>query len=304
MSGKARNIPASVHRSLLNKARAEGVPFNELTQYYVLERFLYRMGRSPYGDRFILKGGLMFAVWQAPLSRPTRDVDLLETGYPSTEDIAAIIRSICETEVPDDGLRFDVEGLKVTSTREQDLYDGLRVRLTAYLGNARYPVQMDIGFGDVVVPEPVSIRFPTLLDFPAPQLLGYSRESAIAEKVHALVRWGTQTSRIRDFYDIWLLSQTADFDGLILSEAIQKTFTRRQTPIVGRLSALAPDPDASDRMQRQWQAFLRGSRIADAPGQLSAAMHQLDVFLTPVLAALAENRSFRLRWPAPGPWLI
>lgn len=178
-----QNVAASVHQRLLNLARAEGRPFNELLQYYALERFLYRLGRSPHRDRLVLKGALMFGVWDAPFPRPTRDIDLLGR-MPNEVDVVTItLRDVCEQPVQDDGLRFATETVVGERVALAADYAGVRVRFTAYLGSAHIPMQIDVGFGDQIVPGAVPVRLPTLLDFPPPEVHGYSRESAIAEKL-------------------------------------------------------------------------------------------------------------------------
>jgi hypothetical protein len=168
-----RNVAASVHQRLLNQARAQGRPFDELLQYFVLERFLYRLGRSPYARHFVLKGALMFGVWQGPFSRPTRDVDLLGRMDNQVEAVVQAIRTICQESTPkDDGLRFDTERLVGEAITEGAQYRGVRVRFFAWLGTARIRLQVDTGFGDVLVPGPVNVRLPTILDFPPPEVQG------------------------------------------------------------------------------------------------------------------------------------
>jgi len=178
-----RNVTASVHQRLLNRARAERRPFNELLQHFAMERLLYRLGRSAYRQRFVLKGALMFMVWQAHPSRYTRDIDLLGRMNNAVEDVVSAIQAICQEPAPEDGLSFAAESVVGERIVEAANYEGVRIRLVAYLvaylGRARIPLQLDIGFGDPVVPGPSLIRLPTLLDFPAPELQGYSRESAI-----------------------------------------------------------------------------------------------------------------------------
>ncbi len=144
-----RNVAASVRQRLLNKARAEGRPFGELLQYFALERFLYRLGISRYSSQFVLKGALMFGVWQGPFSRPTRDVDLLGHVEHTVERVTAVMRVICQQPVSeDDGMRFDADSMTGEHIVEAASYEGVRVRLVAYLEAARVTLQIDIGFGD------------------------------------------------------------------------------------------------------------------------------------------------------------
>jgi len=194
-----RNVAASVRQRLLNHARAEGRPFNEVLQYFALERFLYRLGRSLYRRQFVLKGALMFTVWQSPFPRPTRDIDLLGLLDNTVEHVVSAIQAICQEPAPEDGLRFDAGSVAGERIIEAANYEGVRVRFAAYLGTARIPMQIDVGFGDPLVPGPSLVRLPTILDFPPPELQGYSRESAIAEKLQIMVYMGEINSRMKDF---------------------------------------------------------------------------------------------------------
>ncbi len=214
------NVAASVHQRLLNQARATDRPFNELLQYFALERFLYRLGQSPYARHFVLKGALMFMVWQGPYARSTRDIDLLGRIENTPERLIDVMQAVCQVEVAvDDGLRFQPDNISAERITEAADYQGVRVVVPALLGSARILVRVDVGFGDALVPGPVPVQLPTILDFPAPQLQGYSRESAIAEKFQAMVYLGEINSRMKDFFDIWTLASSMEFDGLALAEA-------------------------------------------------------------------------------------
>ena len=300
-----QNVAASVHQRLLNRARAEGRPFNELLQYFAMERFLYRLGRSPYRDQFVLKGALMFTVWQVPVPRPTRDVDLLGRMDNAVPRVTAAVRDICEESFPEDGLRFAGETVSGERIVEAADYQGVRVRFTGFLGKARIPMQVDVGFGDPVIPDPSLIRLPTMLEFPAPELQGYSQESTIAEKLHIMVRLGEINSRMKDFFDVWLLATRGGFQGQVLGRAIQATFRQRGTAIplapTAFSDAFAGDPER----QVQWEAFLRRYRLskeAGVPTTLGEAIRLIAAFLGPVLEALWEGRRFEKRWPPGGPW--
>jgi len=201
-----RDIAASVRQRLLNHARETGRPFNELLQYFAMERFLYRLSKSPYVDNFVLKGALMLTVWEAPLSRPTMDIDLLGLIDNSIEDIVAVTKNICTQEVEPDGITFEPSGIEGERITEDADYGGVRVRFRGSLGTAHITMQLDIGFGDMVIPAADSLEYPTILDLPAPKLRGYTKESTIAEKFEAMVKLGILNSRMKDFFDIWLLS--------------------------------------------------------------------------------------------------
>jgi len=298
-----RNVAASVRQRLLNYARAKGRPFNEVLQYFALERFLYRLGRSLYRRRFVLKGALMFTVWQSSFPRPTRDIDLLGRLDNTVEHVVSAIQAICQEPAAEDGLRFVAESVVGERIIEAANYAGVRVRFTAYLGTARIPMQIDIGFGDPLVPGPSIVRLPTILDFPSPELQGYSRESAIAEKLQAMVYLGEVNSRMKDFYDVWSLATHFDFDGPILAQAIRETFRWRQTALPPNPVAFS-DAFAQDReKQAQWVAFIRRLRLEDAPATLYEAIQVIAAFLQPVIQALSEGQRFDRRWPPGGPWV-
>ena len=298
-----RDVAASVRQRLLNHARAEGRPFNEVLQYFALERFLYRLGRSSYRRQFVLKGALMFTVWQSPFPRPTRDIDLLGHLDNAVEHVVSAVQAICREPAPEDGLRFDAENIAGERIIEAANYEGVRVRFTAYLGAARIPMQIDVGFGDPLVPGPSLVRLPTILDFPPPELQGYSRESAIAEKFQIMVYMGEVNSRMKDFYDVWLLATNFDFDGSILAQAIRETFRCWQTSLPLTPVAFS-DGFAQDReKQVQWNAFIRRHRLEETPVTLRGAIQVIAAFLQPVIQALSEGRRFDRRWSPGGPWV-
>jgi len=298
-----RNVAASVHQRLLNHARAEGHLFNEVLQYFALERFLYRLGRSSYRRQFVLKGALMFTAWQSPFTRPTRDIDLLGRLDNTVEHVISAIQTICQEPAPQDGLRFGDESIVGERIIETANYARVRVRFTACLGTARIPMQIDIGFGDPLVPGPSPIWLPTILDFPPPELQGYSRESTIAEKLQIMVYLGEINSRMKDFYDIWLLATRFDFEGSILAQAIRETFRWRQTPL--SLTPLAfTDTFAQDHeKQAQWVAFIGRHRLKETPATLHEAVQTIAAFLQPVIQALSERQRFDRRWSLGGPWV-
>lgn len=237
-----RNTAASVRQRLLNRARSDRRPFNELLQYYAMERLLYRLSQSPHADRFILKGALMLRAWHTPLVRPTMDIDFL--GRTSNEEgsIAAQVREILSVAVNPDGLVFDPDSIQAERITEDADYEGIRIRFKGRLDSARANMQIDIGFGDIVFPGPELSELPTLLNSPAPRLLCYSRESAIAEKFEAMVKLRELNSRMKDFYDIWLLSRQFDFAGENMAEAIRGSGRRRHRSGRSEPSASAASP--------------------------------------------------------------
>ena len=296
------NIAASVRQRLLNKARETGRPFSELLQYFAMERFLYRLSKSDHAGKFVLKGALMFTAWQAPVTRPTMDIDLLGITDNSVDKIAAIAREVCLQEVEPDGLVFEPDSVGGERIVEDTDYGGVRVRFRGTLGTARVTMQLDIGFGDVVVPEPELADYPTILDLPVPRLRGYSRESAVAEKFEAMVKLGVLNSRVKDFFDIWLLSRQFDFAGETLALAIERTFTTRGTTVTGDPIALTEDFAKESFRQTQWHGFVRKNRLQGTPANFADIVEAIAVFLGPVVRALAASEGFQRSWKAPGPW--
>jgi len=300
---RPRNLPASIHQLLLNKAHESNREFNELLQYFAMERLLYRLSKSSHANDFTLKGALMLRVWGITLSRPTMDIDLLGRTDNDILTIIDIIRDICHTAVEPDGIQFDLDSIRGEPIRETAAYEGVRVYVKGSLGNSRLTIHLDISFGDVVVPDTPKVEFPTLLDFPAPILKTYSRESAIAEKFEAMVRLGLVNSRMKDFYDIWLLSKRFDFDRSILSDAIRQTFKRRSAEIPEIPIAFTEDFFTNPAKVTQWRAFIARKRIDDAPTNLFEVVEAIKTFLKPVIDNLKTDKPMGDAWKAPGPWL-
>jgi hypothetical protein len=300
--GPIRDVAASVRQRLLNRARATNRPFQELLQYFAMERFLYRLSRSPHAGRFVLKGALMFAVWSAPASRPTKDIDLLGHMANTVDAVVPAVRDVCNQAVEPDGLVFHTDSVAGTVIKEEADYPGVRVTFRVTLQNARVAMQIDVGFGDVITPAADPVEYPTVLDFPAPRLLGYNRETAVAEKLEALVKLGLVNSRMKDFYDLWLVSRQFEFDGTALAAAVTKTFANRGTDMDPRPFALTPAFAGDRGKQTQWAGFLRKSRLTDAPADLPAVIDALGQFLLPMVAAVHASSAFDQAWIPPGPW--
>ena len=278
-----KNIAASVRARLADKAKAGSRPFQELLQYYGLERFLYRISQTEHRERFILKGALMLRVWAAPESRPTRDIDMLCYADNSIENLEGLVRSLCNVDVEDDGLVFDASTVAGERIKEDADYEGVRVKFTGFLEKARIPMQLDIGFGDVVHPSAQEEDYPTILEFPGPRLRMYPRETVVAEKFQAMVYLGTLNSRMKDFFDIWLLARHFNFDGVELGGAIAKTFDNRGTPIETEPVALTPVFTDAEDIAKQWAAFLKRAQLAHAPKSFGKLRGLLRAFLLPVL---------------------
>jgi len=257
MPEKPRNIGASVRQRLLNLARASGQPLELLLTRYVLERLLHRLSLSAHRERFVLKGALLLMTWFDEPHRATRDLDLLGYGDPSDEALLAVFREVMAVPV-DDGVSFDTAKLQVQPIREELEYGGSRLRTTAALAGARIPVVVDIGFGDAIEPGAEDIDLPVLLDMPSPHLRAYPLETVIAEKLHAMVVLGLANSRMKDYYDVWMLTRSFALDPGRLRRAVDATFARRSTPLSARVpEGLSEVFAANADKQVQWQAFAR-----------------------------------------------
>ncbi len=281
-----KNVAASVRQRLLNKSESEERPFNELLQYYAMERFLYRLSKSEHADKFVLKGALALRVWDSPEFRPTMDIDLLGITSNRETEIVKQIEDIITVPVDPDGLIYDCDSIRAEEITEEAEYSGIRLKLLANLGSARINMQIDIGFGDAMVPEPELLEFPSVLDYPAPQLWCYSRESTIAEKLEALIKLGMLNSRMKDFYDIWMLSRYFDFDGETLKQAIVRTINTRGTKIPETIEAFSVE--FGQAKQNQWTAFKRRFVQVDLPLDFNTILEAVVPFLNPIMSPLQK----------------
>lgn len=246
----------------------------------------------------------MFSVWTGSMSRPTMDIDFLGNIENSMDIIVAVFKDACETEVENDGMVFHKETVTATRITEDADYQGVRVLLRGNLSSIRLFLQIDIGFGDVVIPKPGRVKYPVLLDFPPPELDGYTMESTVAEKFQAMVKLGLLNSRMKDFYDIWFLSRRFDFKGETLIEAIEKTFKKRKTVLTSEPSIFNPMFMKDDITQAQWQGFIKKTKLTDAPTSFEHVIVGIKIFLQPVVVSMINRQTFRLFWSAPGPWNI
>jgi predicted nucleotidyltransferase component of viral defense system len=283
MAKELKNIGASVRTRLLQLAKTSGQSFDLVLTRFALERLLFRLGQSSHADRFVLKGAMLMMSWFDDPHRGTRDLDLLGFGSSEAEPMLATFREIMALEVAD-GVEFDIAALRVDRIREELEYGGLRLRTTASISGARVGLTIDIGFGDAMEPGVEVLDYPSMLEFPAPRLRAYARETVIAEKFQAMVALGRANSRMKDFYDIWILSRSFTFDDDRLSRAIAATFARRGTPIPQEPPDALTTAFAEDaQKQRQWRAFV--GDVAHDPGDLETVIRDLAAFLMPQAAS-------------------
>jgi predicted nucleotidyltransferase component of viral defense system len=303
--GKGSNVAASVRQRLLRIIRETGDDANLIWTRYATERFLYRLSVSEYAGDFILKGAMLFMAWTGQSYRPTVDVDFIGRGQNSSERLVDVFRNVCAAEVAPDGLEFDANSVKAVPIREEQKYQGQRVTLIAYLGKARIPIQADVGFGDVVTPRAKLIRYPTLLDLPAPCIRICPRETVIAEKLQAIVVLGIANSRMKDFYDLYILAREFDFEGPVLTRAIQATFKRRNTQLPRETPLSLTEAFGLDEAKSvQWKGFVRKSILGKKVPEFLDVLSHLRKFLVPLLRAASGEAPAPRSWSAGGPWIL
>jgi hypothetical protein len=288
-----KNLAASVRQRLLNIAKQRQDPFDLILARYALERLLYRLSVSPHGERFLLKGALLLAVWGVDDHRPTRDADLLGSGDSDPVALAAVFREVCVVPC-EDGIAFDPDSVAAAPIAEENVYSGLRVTLRAELSGARIPAQIDVGFGDAVTPVPESVDYPVLLDAPAPRLRAYPVVTVVAEKFHAMTVLGMGNSRMKDFYDLQVIASRFEIETGLLARAIAATFERRKTPLPEDSPAALSAEFAADKTKRaQWAAFLRRNRVGDKNPALADIQAAIAKLVLPALE-LARKKSQEL----------
>ena len=303
MSPTGENRAESIRQRLRNRVRERGEDAQFALQRYAAERFLYRLGVSPHRERFVLKGAMLFRLWGSSMYRPTRDLDF--TGYGSSEHeaVLACFRDLCQAPEVDDSLVFDAHSLTVEEIKEDAEYGGIRVRFLAWLGKSRIQMQIDVGFGNAIHPGALDIEYPTLLDDPAPSIRAYPKEAVIAEKFQAMVQLGEGNSRIKDFYDVYVLGTRFAFDGEQLSRSIAATFERRRTSIDGGLPlALTPRFFANEVRATMWRNYRTRNRLPGAPSDFAAVGELLQTFLGPIWNALAAKERFASAWQPGRLW--
>ena len=278
-----KNIGASVRARLLAVSKQKGQNFDLVLTHYAIERLLYRLAQSRHSDRFVLKGAMLLMTWFDEPFRRTRDLDLLGHDDPAPDAVLDVFREILGQE-QQDGVIFDIDAARISRIRQEDAYGGLRIRTTADIGGARIAVHVDVGFGDAVEPPAEWLDYPVLLDMPAPRLRGYARETVIAEKFQAMVFLGTANSRMKDYYDLWIIDEAFEIDRSRLARAISATFARRGTTIPDEVpDGLSPEFANDPVKLHQWESFKRDMEID--PGPLDGVVDALAAYLMPAAAA-------------------
>ena len=304
MKRELENIAASIQARLKNKAGESGRPYNEILQYYGMERFLYRLSKTPHATDFILKGGLMFYGLGIPMRRVTRDIDFLGNAEYLQKDILSVFRATMSFSVSEDGIVFDVKTLRLSQTQAEANEAGIRITFVGYLGKARMPLQVDIGFSDELASEALNIDYPVLLaGMEKPHLKEYPPESIISEKFYAMIRFADLNSRWKDYYDIYLLADTFEFESQPLTNAIKATFGNRSAKLTDEIPYGLRDEFAVAN-QENWESFLYKSKLQnEAVKDLVGVVNRIWQFLEyPLREIQLDRQSKEKRWSRHSGW--
>lgn len=288
------SAPVAVRQRLLKIARETKRPSQEVLQYYAMERFLYRLSVSRYAEKFILKGGLLFNVWNFGDFRATQDIDFLGIISNKPDHIENVCRQICEVNC-NDGIVFDPKTVSTFIIQPQKDYQGVQIKFKGVVDRSKVHMRIDVGFADAVHPNPVSFSYPTILEMPAPTLWGYTQESVVAEKVDAMLQLGELNSRMKDFYDVWYLSYRVPFEMNMLSQALRATIDRRKTELAIEPAVFQP-AFGVDRLKReQWFNFCRQNRFVNVP-EFEELISRLRRFLLPILDCVRLGDTTNRLW--------
>ncbi len=292
-----------MRRRLKARANELGLDFQQALQYYAMERFLYRLSMTPWCKRFVVKGAVMLRVWDAAMARPTRDIDFLGAIDNTPAAVRAVVMDCLAVDV-DDGLIFSQE-VSAEQITVEDRYPGVGVRIRGELSGARFTLRLDIGIDDATVPEPAWVNYPTLFNELVPHILAYQPPTAIAEKFEAMVNLGLVNSRLKDFYDIWMLARTLSFDGRELVAALSATFSRRDTGLPDEspvaLTEAFTRQTATTTMWRTYRRTLAASNI-EVPESLDKVVDVITRFIMPAAAAAATGGPFEKSWTPASGW--
>jgi len=290
-----KDIAASIRQKLRDLARTRQEDFDYVLRQYAMQRLLYRLGCSEHSEQFLLKGSLLFWIWNQDFHRPTRDIDLLSFGNNEVDHLVDVFRQIISQNM-NDGLIFDSGSVTGIEIKEAAEYPGVRLTGFSFLAKARIPFQIDIGYGDAVFPLSERVEVPSFLDLPTPKLRVYPVYSVIAEKFQAMVMLGIANSRMKDFYDIKIIAQTMELDGALLTQAVKATFERRKTLISKEPLYIFSDEFVQEKDKSvQWRAFLNKNGLKSET-EFSEVMGEIQFFLQPIYQSIAEKQLFQLYW--------
>ena len=254
-----KNYGKSIRTKLLNVAKKENIFYQTILTRYFQERLLYRMSQTRYRNNFYLKGGALMYAYESFAARPTLDIDFLGNNISNEgTSIIAAFKEICSVPFEEDGVIFDVEHITAQNITEFKDYHGIRLSIPVKMDSIAQVLTMDIGFGDIVTPSPVNLDFPILLEhLPCANILAYSLETVIAEKMHAIIDLADQSSRMKDYYDLHRILKEEKYDPEVLQEAIIRTFENRHTPYDENTMFFRKDFGINQQMEARWKAFMR-----------------------------------------------
>jgi predicted nucleotidyltransferase component of viral defense system len=304
MKREISNIPASIQAKLQNKTHESGQSFNELLQYYGMERFLYRLSKTPHINDLILKGGLMFYGLEIPMRRTTRDIDFLGVSENAQQDILSVFREALSVPFPEDGVIFDANSLQLSPTQAEADQGGVRITFVGKLGKMKLPIQVDVGFSDELASDAVSMDYPVLLSgMEKPHIKGYPLESIISEKFHAMIRFAETNSRWKDYYDIYLFTETFEFESRAVANAVRTTFANRPAKLTDQIPYGLREAFANSK-QEEWETFLQKSKLFNATARnLPTVVKRIWQFLEYPLREIQIGEKLpRKRWLRDGGW--
>lgn len=286
-----KNYGRSIRAKLLSVAKKEDVFYQTVLTRYFQERLLYRMSQTKYRSNFYLKGGALMYAYERFAARPTLDIDFLGNNLSNEgENIIAVFKEICAVPFEEDGVTFDIENITAQNITEFKDYHGVRLSIPVKMDTIAQVMTMDIGFGDVVTPSPIDLDYPLLLDhLPNVNILAYSLETVIAEKMHAVIDLADQSSRMKDYYDLYNILSKEQYDGDVLQEAIIRTFKNRHTPYNADAAFFREDFANNQQMQVRWLAFMRKITLVKDLS-FSAVVNYIQNVLRPYWENLSQSK--------------
>jgi predicted nucleotidyltransferase component of viral defense system len=297
-----KNVVASVLAKLRNNSKSSGAPFQQVLQLYAMERFLYRISKSEHAQSVILKGALLLKTIGIPRARPTVDIDMLRQGEADQASLVALVKNCATLEVEADGITFLADSVVAEEIKKNSEYQGTRIRMDTRMDNVRLKIQIDFGVGDVMVPGPRMIEYPVFLDSNTIQLLAYPVESAIAEKLQAMVSLGNANSQMKDFYDVWTCSNHLDFNTDTLLKAIDATFKNRETPMPAEAFESLKITFVGAH-HAQWNAFVKNIGEGELTDAFGKVIEDIKIFAMPLLRSLALGERLTRQWKAKIGWV-
>lgn len=299
-----KNIPVSVRQRLSNIARSENRIALDLLHYYAMERFLYRLSKSSHADSFILKGALLLHVFGGELSRATKDIDFLAKIENSEGSLANSLKEIMQIPSESDGIQFHPDTLSISKTQWDSRDRGMRADFLATLGTSKISMRVDLAFGSQITPAPIQIIYPEILDMGSPRIFGSTLESVIADKFEAMVSRDETNSRLKDFYDLWVISKNRAFEFAVLSDAIKETFAFYGTSIPNTVPLCFHEKFyALPEKIVQWKNFFRQSKLKQETG-LKEVCERIEMFLLPICQhVLSKTESPKMQWNHQQGWV-